>query len=146
MRTEIVIDASRQKVWSVFDDVDKRSRWQPALKSYTHKSGVAGQVGSVAELTYSEDGRNFVMQEHISEKREPDFLAGSYETQWASTTVVNHFESIDGETTRWVGYANFRFKGFMKIMALFLGGSIRKRTEADMQRFKLLVESEVAGS
>jgi hypothetical protein len=33
----------------------------------------------------------------------------------------------------------------MKIMALFIAGTIRKRTEDDMHRFKLLVETDEAG-
>ena len=34
---------------------------------------------------------------------------------------------------------------FMRFMALFIGGVIRKRTEGDMHRFKLMVESDLAG-
>jgi len=32
------------------------------------------------------------------------------------------------------------------VMSLFIGGVIRKRTEADMQRFKLMVETNEAQS
>ena len=32
----------------------------------------------------------------------------------------------------------------MKYLAIFIAGNIRRRTEADMQRFKLLVETEEA--
>jgi len=33
----------------------------------------------------------------------------------------------------------------MKIMALLIPGTIRKRTEDDMHRFKLMVETDEAG-
>jgi hypothetical protein len=33
----------------------------------------------------------------------------------------------------------------MKIMALFIAGTIRKRTENDMHRFELMVETDAAG-
>jgi hypothetical protein len=33
----------------------------------------------------------------------------------------------------------------MKYLSVFLAGSIRRRTEGDMQRFKLMVESDLAG-
>jgi len=44
-----------------------------------------------------------------------------------------------------MSWCNFSFKGFMKIMALFIAGTIRKRTEDDMHRFKLMVETDEAG-
>ena len=44
-----------------------------------------------------------------------------------------------------MSWCNFSFKGFMKIMALFIAGTIRKRTENDMHRFKLMVETDEAG-
>ena len=56
-----------------------------------------------------------------------------------------HFESIDENTTRWTSWRNFSFKGFMKIMTLFIAGTIHKRTEDDMHRFKLMVETDEAG-
>jgi hypothetical protein len=38
------------------------------------------------------------------------------------------------------------FKGIMKILSLFVARSIRARVEADLSRFKLLVETEAAGA
>jgi len=86
-----------------------------------------------------------IVNETITECREPDFLSANYDSKYASTVIVNHFRLIDKNTTRWSSWCNFTFKGFMKIMALFLAGTIRKRTEDDMHRFKLLVETDEAG-
>lgn len=80
----------------------------------------------------------------VTEKRKPDFLAGVYEGDAVKAIVVNHFEVIDGGRTRWLVYANHQFSGMMKLRSLFSPGAVRKRTEDDMQRFKLLVESRLA--
>jgi hypothetical protein len=85
-----------------------------------------------------------MMKETITERREPDFIAGIYESVHGSTLIVNHFEAIDDDKTRWTSWCNFTFRGFMKLMSLFVMRSIRKRTENDMQRFKLMVESDEA--
>lgn len=146
MRYEAVIKASRDSVWETFDNPDNLPRWQPTLESFTHQAGEPGQPGAVSELIYNENGMKVAMTETVTERREPQFLAGTYDNSWATTLIVNHFEVIDDNTTRFVSYTNMKFKGFMKIMSLFVARSIRARTEADLDRFKLLVESEATGA
>jgi uncharacterized protein YndB with AHSA1/START domain len=145
-KTEILIDADRATVWRIFDDPDNMPKWQPTLRSFKHKSGTPGQPDAVSELVYDENGREVVMTETITARREPSFLGGTYDSKWASIVIVNHFEETDTGQTRWVSNANCRFKGFMKIMALFMRKSICYRTDADMNRFKLLVETELASN
>lgn len=142
---EQTIDADLPTVWTAFIDPDNMCRWQQDFESYTPKSGVRGQPGATAELILKEGKKKIILKETITERRDPDFLAGSYESANGTTIIVNHFESIDATTTRWTSWRNFSFKGMMKIMAVFVAGSIRKRTEGDMQRFKLLVETSEAG-
>ena len=86
------------------------------------------------------------MTETVTERRKPHFMAGTYDTSRAKSLIVNHFEVINDNTTRFISYTNMNFKGTMKIMSLFIAKSIRARTEADLNRFKLLVETEAAGA
>ncbi len=146
MKYEANIQASRDFVWAIFDNPDMLSKWQPTLESFTHQAGEPGRPGAVSELIYDENGKKVVMTETVTERRQPQFLARTYDNAWAMTLIVNHFEEIDDKTTHFVSYTNMKFKGIMKIMALFVARSIRTRTEADLNRFKLLVETEAAGS
>lgn len=142
---EQTIDASLRTVWAAFNSSSNNKRWQQNFESYTRRSGDPGQPGAISELTFNENGKMMVINETIMESREPDFLSAIYESKYSSTIIVNHFESIDENTTRWTAWCNFAFKGFMKITAVFIAGGIRKRTEDDMHRFKLLVETDEAG-
>jgi uncharacterized protein YndB with AHSA1/START domain len=144
LKTEVIIDADRASVWRVFDNPENLTKWQPALRSFTHKSGTPGQPDAISELVYEENGREVVMLETITARREPEFLAGTYESKWCNSVIFNHFEETEDGNTRWVAYWNNSFKGFMKIMAFFLRNSLCNRTESDMQRFKLLVETKLA--
>lgn len=146
LKFDITIDAGMETVWAAFDDPDNMTRWMQNLESFTHQSGEPGQPGAVSLLVYDENGRKVEMKETLTERREPDFIAGVYETDWGKTLIVNNFTAVDENTTRWESWCNFSFKGFMKIMAIFLTGSIAKRTEGDMNRFKLLVESDAASN
>lgn len=144
-RHEVLIDAPRDVVWALFDDPESMPDWQPTLRSITPKEGTPGQPGAVAELVYDENGREVRMIETITERREPDFTACIYTSRFGKTIIVNHFEDA-GDQTRWVVYANHFFKGMMKLMSIFFAKSIRERTENDLQRFKLLVESRSEGA
>ncbi len=145
-KAEILIDADLATVWRMFDDPDNLAKWQPTLKSFTHKSGVPGQPDAVSELVYDERGKDVVMTETITARRDGNFLGGTYESDWGTVVVFNHFEEIEDGKTRWTSNLNYRFEGFMKIMALFMQRSIRHRSDRDMNRFKLLVETETAGA
>jgi len=140
----IVIDADRETVWREFDNVDNLQKWQPTLQSFTLKSGTASEPGAVSEMVYDEGGRTVVMLETLTEKRQPSFMAGIYESDWSKAVIVNHFESLEGGRTRWVIYANHNFKAMMKVLGIFFRKSIGRRTQSFMEHFKLFVESKIA--
>ena len=58
---------------------------------------------------------------------------------------VQNFERVDEDHTCWAPWCRCMFTRFMQLMSLFTGGTIRKRTEGEMQRFKSMVESDLAG-
>ena len=142
LKFEKVIDANLRTVWAAFDNPDNMSRWQQNFDSYTQKSGEPRRPGAVAQLVFNEGRKKIVLKETITERRDPDFLATTYDSAYGSTVIVNHFEAIDDATTRWTSWCNFKFNGIMKYMAFFISGTIRKRTQGDMERFKLLVETD----
>lgn len=144
LKFETVIDADLETVWAEFDNPDNMSRWQQNLESFKLVSGEPGQPGAVSELVYDEYDKKVVVKETITERRQPDFLAATYESPMGKTLIVNHFEAVDDNSTRWTAWSNFTFQGLMKVMSLFVGGAIRKRSETDMQRFKLMVETDQA--
>lgn len=143
-KTEVLIDADRDTVWRCFDNPDNMTKWQPTLRSFRHVSGTPGQPDAVSELVYDENGREVVLTETITARREPEFLGGTYDSTWGTVVIMNFFEQTDDGRTRWSSSSNHQFKGWMKFLALFMAKSICSRIDSDMQRFKLLVETEVA--
>lgn len=143
-RHEIIIDADPQRVWAAFDNTGNMKAWQPTLESFTRKSGEDGQPGAVAELVYHENGRKVTLVETITERREPHFIAGIYESDAGNALIVNHFEDAGDGCTRWTMYGNHTFRGIFRLLGLFVAGSIRKRNEAMMNNFKLFAETQEA--
>ena len=142
---EISIDADLETVWSAFDNPDNMRRWRQNFHSRTHLSGVPGKVGSIAELCIYEKGKIVTFRETITERRDKHFLAATYESARGKTIVVNRFEKIDESTTHWSSWCKIVFSGITRLLKPVLSRTIRKRTEGDMQRFKLMVETDGAG-
>jgi uncharacterized protein YndB with AHSA1/START domain len=145
LKFEIDIDAGIEDVWAAFDDTGNLERWVQDFRSFTPLSGEPGQPGSTAEFIFEERGKPVILAATVTERREPDFLASTYESPQGIALIVHHFNSVSDDRTRWSSWGNFTFTGVMKYLSVFLAGSIRRRTEGDMQRFKLMVESDLAG-
>lgn len=137
---EMILDRPREQVWEAFDNPDNMIRWQPTLESFEHVSGEPGQPGAVSRLVYQEGGRTIEMTERLTERREPEYLAGEYETEGTINTIENHFQRLKDGRTRWVMNSEFNFSGLFKLLAPFMKGQMRKRTLNDMERFKAMVE------
>ena len=144
MKFETEIDAGLDDVWAAYTNPDNMIRCLQNLVSHTPLSGEPGQPGAKSKLVFDENGKEVVLIETILERRDPSFLALSFEADHGVTNVVNHFEVIDANRTRYTSWVRMSLNGFMRFIALFIRGAIRKRTEGDMGRFKLLVESELA--
>jgi len=141
LRKEITIDTDRETVWRIFDDPEYTRKWQPALRSQTHLSGTPDEAGAKYELIYDHNGRDLRVVATLTEKREFETMAAVLDSDWSRTTIVNHFESTADNQTRWVLEMELRFKGIYKLVAVFFRKTMRARSDDEMQRFKVLVES-----
>lgn len=139
---DIVIDRDLATVWKAFDNPDNMRRWQPTLESFEPVSGKPGQPGAVSQLVYVENGRRIEMVETITERREPHFMAGTYDSGMGTAIVVNHFADAGDGNTRWTVYWNYRPKSWFRLLAPLFRGSMKKRVEDDLNRFKLFAESD----
>ena len=81
------------------------------------------------------------MLENVTERREPDFMAGICESAMGKAIIVNHFEALGEARTRWSMYANHTFSGIYRLFGVFFASSIRKRYEEAMNNFKLYTET-----
>jgi hypothetical protein len=140
LQNEITICADAASVWRVFDDPEKTCGWQPALKSQTHVAGPPGDVGAVYELVYDDNGRELKTVTTITEKRDFEVMAVAIDSASSIAKVVNRFEPMGENQTRWVLDVEYCFKGLYKIVAIFFRRSMRARADDEMRNFKQLIE------
>ena len=136
---ELLIDLPRAEVVALFDDADNLLKWQPGLQSFEHLSGEPGQPGAKSRMVYDEGGRRIEMVETVLRRELPELFSGTYEAKGVWNEVVNRFQD-EGGSTRWVLESDFRFRGLMLLMPIFMRGAFRKQTMKTMQRFKDFAE------
>ena len=139
---ESTLKRPRSVVWKAFDDPANMSKWQPGLKSFEHVSGEAGKPGAVSKLTYIENGREIVLMETVTRRVEPEAMDGTYTGAGVVNHIKNTFIDVSPNETKWVIEVEFLFGSFMmRLLGPLMKGAFVKRTQADLQRFKTLVEN-----
>ena len=139
--SEVTIDLPRERVIELFDSAENLSKWQPGLMSFEHLAGEPGQPGARSRLVYDMNGRREEMVETIVARDFPDTFSATYEAKGVMNWIANRFHEADHHRTRWVMETEFKFKGWMMLMGLFMRGAFPKQTLNDMNRFKAFAEA-----
>lgn len=140
-QTELIINLPRARVIELFDSFDNLKKWQKGLISHEHISGEAGEPGAKTKLVYDMGKRRMEMLETIITRDLPDEFSGTYDARGVHNIVRNYFHD-EGDTTRWVLDSDFRFHGWMRLMSLFMPGSMfKKQTRQTMEDFKAYAEN-----
>ncbi len=139
--TEITIDLPRDRMIALFDNPDNMAGWMQGLQSFEHLSGDLGQPGAKSRLVFDEGGRVIEMVETITVRNLPDEFSATYEAKNVWNGAVNRFYEDGPNRTRWVAEHEFKFSGFMRVIAFFMRGAFPKQTLTHMQHFKTFAES-----
>lgn len=139
---EIIIDLSRDKVIALFEDPKNMVKWQDGFQELTHLTGQPGEVGATSKLKYQMGKRKVEMIETITVKDLPNEFSGTYEAKNVWNEVRNFFEELPDGKTKWRSDCEFRFSGFMKIMAWLMPGAFKKQSMKYLVAFKKFAEQE----
>jgi Polyketide cyclase / dehydrase and lipid transport len=138
---ETIVNRPLADVIRLFDDPENLKKWMPELESFEHLSGTPGQPGAKSKLVYKMGKGTCDMIETITVRDLPREFTGTYETKGVYNVVKNSFEDM-GNSTRWFCENEFRFSGFMKVIAFFFKGMFRKQSRKFLDNFKAFAESE----
>jgi hypothetical protein len=114
--------------------------WQSGFISSKHLNGEPGQVGAQSLLRHKMGKREIEMVETITKRNWPDEISVTYETKGVWNGMRNYFSVIDGNKTKWVSEVEFKFQGFMKLIAFLMPGSFKKQSYKYMVDFKEFAE------
>ncbi|MDZ4757559.1 MAG: SRPBCC family protein [Bacteroidota bacterium] len=139
--TEIEINIPVNKVVELFDNPDHLSKWMEGLQSFQHLSGTAGQPGAKSKLVFKLGKRDIEMIETIVVRNLPQEFSGTYEANGVYNVVTNRFIPVGENKTIYITEQEFRFKGFMKLIAVLMPGAFKKQSMKYCSDFKKFAES-----
>ena len=139
---EITINAPKEKVWQIMNDLDKGGEWLPGLKKVEIVKEVPGKVGNILNMTYEVDGQKTIIKETFTEFKENESLAFDMEADIFLTSYRMDLSEENGQTTirstSNVKGRGFFFRGMVPMMK-----SIFKQQDMDtMGKLKEVVERE----
>ena len=137
---EIDIDLPRDKVIELFDNPENMKYWQQGFISMEHISGTLGQVGSKSKLKYKMGNREIEMIETITKRDLPNEFSGTYEAKGVWNLNKNYFLELGLNKTKWKSEIEFKFSGFMKLIAFLMPSSFKKQSMKYLKDFKEFAE------
>jgi uncharacterized membrane protein len=141
-KCQVDIDLPREKVIELFDSVDNLKHWQDGFISFEHLTGEPGEVGSTARMMYEMNGRPMELIETVTVKNFPDEFSGTYVHKHMTNSMVNKFEWLASDKTRWTAEIEYtQLNGFIiKMMAFLMPGMFKKQTQKWLNQFKAFAE------
>lgn len=137
---EILINKPREEVIKLFDNPDNMKFWQKGFISFEHLTGEIGKPGAESIIKYQMGKRNIEMIETITFRDLPNEFHGNYQANGVTNIQKNYFTEEDGKT-RWISISEFKFTGFMKAVAFFMGKrTFKKQSMTYMEDFKSFAE------
>lgn len=122
----------------VFSDRDQMIRWQPGLVSVEPMEGAGPRT---FKLTFQLGRRRMPMTETIESDQLPAQYIVTYDMKGVFNRVKHSFVATETGTTLWRCDHEFRFKGLMKLVVVFIRGDFEKQSDIIMRNFKGYVES-----
>ncbi|MCR9290538.1 MAG: SRPBCC family protein [Bacteroidetes bacterium] len=142
-KCQVDIDLPINKVIELFDNPDNMKEWQDGFERFEHLSGVSGEPGAKAKITYDMGKRGKMeLIETVLVRNLPHEFSGTYEHKHMTNSMKNSFEEVGANKTRWVAELHYtKLNGFMiKMMAFFFPRMFKKQTQKWMDQFKVFAE------
>lgn len=137
------INLPLEKVIPLWDSVDNLKHWQDGFESYELVSGKISETGSKGIMTYKRGKGKMILHETILDNSLPISLHGRYVHEKMTNTMLNTFERLGENKTRWTATIHYEeFNGLMmKLMAKLFAGKFKAQTQKWLDQFKVFAES-----
>lgn len=131
-----------------FPDKDREhhlKQWQDGLQSLEHVEGEYKQIGAKSQYIYLIGNREMELLETITSKNWPHEIGGLYVAKAMENTMMNRFEAIDENNTRYTTEIHYtRFNGIIpKLMVWLNPGMFKKPVQKWLDQFKAFAEDSL---
>ncbi len=141
IKVTVTINATVEKVWSIFMNPDYLKHWLTNFISIEHLSGKKGDIGSESKLKFTERGKEVEITEKVLQVVPNEQYLFKMLHEKMDTLADVRFISL-GQRTEIIQAVQFTPKGiFMKLIMPLLKGSMKKRMSKEFQKLKDIIEN-----
>jgi len=141
----ITINKPIQQVWDYVNNPDNMPLWLNDFVRYEHLTGDqnAPKVGDTSNRTYSQNGKEFVIQDEITLFDPPNRIELKLTSAWFDMDIVNNFKSVDdNQCELFAGAKSTRLSWMMKIIMFFSSDKKQQSLRVDqINKLKELIEA-----
>ena len=141
-KVTITINQPVEKVWEKLMNPDNLKFWLTGFVSVEHISGEIGKAGCISKLKFSERGKELEVTETavtVKPNQQYSFNMTSISFDTATDIQLVSF----GSRTEMIQTVQFFPKQFfMKLLMPLMNGTMKKRMENELVRFKNFVETK----
>lgn len=127
-------------VYQAFIDPDNMLKWTKYLVKFEIIKGGFGEPGALAHLHYNQNGRTYIMEDRLEYLDPCKKIISQVSGNGLFARVETTFISIGDKTEinlKWDGRGD---KLILKILLPLLRNKIKKGAQAEIEKFKALVE------
>ena len=137
----IMVNKPLAEAWAVSQDEEKMSDWLNGFQKIEPVSGTPGEVGSVSDVYFVEDGQEMVIRETITDIKPMESISMLFTSDFMDMDYKLVMESVAGKTkisTNTVCEGN----GWVsKSLVALMGGFIKSQEETNLMNLKKTIET-----
>jgi carbon monoxide dehydrogenase subunit G len=135
MKLSFAIDIENppEEVFPWIKDLEKAKEWMTSVSEGEMLSGDPNTVGSTFREVIRDQNGETELHGVVTGFQENEMISFHLSGKYNTVDVEFRLEKI-GEQTRVTQTADIRWRSFMKVMVIFLGGRIKKEITAQSQR------------
>ena len=138
---EIEINTNIDSVIILFDNPYNMKEYMQGIESYNLISGEIREIGAKAEITAVMGENKVIMIEEIITNDLPTEKKVTYKADRVYNIVINRFEKVSENKTKFINEQEFEFKGYMKIIGFIMPSAFKKQSRVYLQNFKEFAEN-----
>ncbi|WP_086477984.1 SRPBCC family protein [Arenibacter amylolyticus] len=137
---DIMVDKPLAESWAVSQDEEKMSEWLEGFQKIEPISGTPGEVGSVSDVYFMDDGQEMVIRETITDIKPNQSISMLFTSDFMDMDYKLVMEAVDGKT-KISSNTNCKGNGMVsKSLVALMGGFIKGQEETNLMNLKNTIE------
>ena len=141
----IEIERSPEEVFTWIKDPERAKEWMTSVSEGEMLTGDPNTVGSTFREVVRDENGETEMHGVVTGFEENQMISFHLSGEYNTVDVEFHVKKVN-ERTRVTQNADIRWRGFMKVMSIFLGGRIKKeimaQSQSEFEKLKTLCETK----